>query len=294
MKMKWLSLALAAALAAGSASAVSAQGVAPNPSPASSVGAPDPASEINNLARLFRADDLAGLAQALTPRAKWEAARAAFETQRRKPTTETERAHFAEKINELTAPDAVDRLMAKIEPKLAEARPQMPGMLLMAFGGIQVALKSPDSKLTGEQRKAIESALPGFQRWATSTDFLSTESMRRALTQLTDAARGTGITDIDQIKALPLEGVLERASPMLAAAKDAVRTYGIDLDAIADSLKVDVLEVGGDTARVRTTVTVFGAPVSTEHDLVLVDGHWYGKHVLAEFNDLHDEEELGG
>lgn len=294
MKTKWLSLALTAALAAGSASAVPAQGIVQNPNAASAVGAPDPAAEIGQLARLFRAGDLAGLAQALTPRSKWETARAAFEVKRRKPTTESARARFAEKINELTAPDAVDRMMAKIEPELAKARPQLPGMLLMAFGGIQVALKSPDSKLTDAQRKAIESALPGFQRWATSTDFLSSESMRSALTRLTEAARGTGITDIDQLKALPLEGVLERASPMLAAAKDAARTYGIDLDAIADSLKVDVLDRNGDKARVRTTVTVFGAPVWAEYDLVLVEGHWYGEHVVAELRGMHDLDDLDG
>jgi hypothetical protein len=254
---------------------------------------PDPAVEIYDLARSFRAADVSGLVQRLTPRSTWAKVRIAFEVHRNKPTSETDRAHFSEKIREFTAPDAVDRLMARIEPKLVEARPQFPGMVMMAIGGMNVAVRSSDNDLTDDQRKMLERALPGIGRWISSTDFLSSDSMRRALTLLTDAARNTGITDVDQLKALPLEGVLERASPMLVAAKNAARIYGIDLDAVADSLKVDVLERGNDTARVRTTVTVFGAPVWCDHDLVLIEGHWYGKHVVTEFKDV-DIDELEG
>jgi hypothetical protein len=293
MKKKALSVSLLAVILAGTSSALWASESARTPAPAAqvvTVATPDPAAEITELARRFRAGDLAGLAQGLTPRSRWEAARLAFATASKKPTTDTDRARFAEKIREFTAPDAVDQLMLKMEPEMAKARPQLAGMTLMAFGAMQVAIKSPDAKLTDAQRQALESALPGIQRWASNTDFLSTDSMRRALTVLTDAARRTGITDIDQLKALPLEGVLERAGPMLVAAKEAVRTYGIDLDAVADSLRVDVLDLGKDTARVRTTVTLFGAPVWAEHDLILVEGHWYGKHVLAEF-DHRDEME---
>ncbi|TDR42002.1 hypothetical protein DFR29_10958 [Tahibacter aquaticus] len=291
MKMKLLSLALLTAGLVGTVSSLHAQDNAPPAARAATVAAPDPAQEINNLVRLFRAGDLAALAQAMTPRSKWEAARAAFEAQRRKPVSEADRARFAEHIQQLTAPDAVDQLMRKIEPELVKARPQMPGMLLMAFGAAHVAVTSPDSDLTDAQRKALQSVLPGMRLWASNTDFLSSASMRHALTLLSDAARRTGITDVEQLKALPLEGVLERAGPMLAAAKEAVRTYGIDLDAVADSLKVDVLALGTDSARVRTTITVFGAPVWAEHELVLIEGHWYGKYALAEIDNL---EELDG
>ncbi|WP_313913381.1 hypothetical protein [Tahibacter sp.] len=280
-------MSLLSVILAGTSSALWANEVAPARAPVTHVAsatAPDPAVEITELARRFRAGDLAGLAEGLTPRSRWEAARQAFAIASNKPTTDTERARFAEKIRQFTAPDAVDQLMLTLEPEMTKARPQLAGMTLMALGAMQVAIKSPDTKLTEAQRQALESALPGIQRWASNTDFLSPDSMRRALTVLTDAARRTGITDIDQLKTLPLEGVLERAGPMLVAAKEAVRTYGIDLDAVADSLKVDVLALGKDTARVRTTVTLFGAPVWAEHDLVLVEGHWYGKHVLAEFD----------
>lgn len=294
MKSKLLCLSLMAAGLIGPVSVVSALETAPQPVRAASVSAPDPAIEIKHLAELFRAGDLAALAQAMTPRSKWEEARAKFEQKRNRPTTAADRADFAEKMRQITAPDAVDQIMTKLEPDMVKARQQMPAMLLMAFGAAQFAINSEESKLTDAQREALRSAMPGIQRWATSTDFLSTDTLRRSLTLLTDAARRANITDIDQLKALPLEGVLERASPVLAAAKEAVRNYGIDLDAVASSLKVEVLQRGADTARVRTTVTVFDAPIWAEHDLVLVEGHWYGKQATLHIDDIDEVTDLEG
>ena len=252
---------------------------------AASVAVPDPASQLEEAAQLFRAGDLVGLAQVLVPPSQWEMMKIAYEVKRAQPTTEEERAEFTEAIQRAIAPDAVDKLMAEIEPKLVEARPQAPGALMMAFGAMQVAITSPESELTEAQRAALQGALPGIQQWASSTDFLDSGSLRRALSLVTDAARRTGIDDIDDLKAMPLEAALDRAAPVFAAAKDAVRLYGIDLDAVADSLQVEVLEIEGDTARVRTTVTLFDAPLFAEHDLVLVEGRWIGKQARIHFDD---------
>lgn len=247
----------------------------------------DPARQVEDLARLFRAGDVAGLAQALVPPSKWEEFRLAYQLKQLQPTPAEERDRFAEKLQRFTAPDAVDTLMAEIEPKLETARPQAAGALMMGIGAMQMALSAPDSKLTEDQRAALQKALPGVQAWATSTDFLNAETLRQALTLLTSAARQTGISNLDQLKAMPLETALSRAGALLVALKQSVRLYGIDLDAIADSLQVDVVAMDGDSARVRTTITVFDAPIWAEHDLVLLEGRWYGKHASARWD--HDD-----
>jgi hypothetical protein len=291
MKAKLMSLAFVIAGVIGAGSPLMAQERAQVAASATKSAVPDPARQLQELARLFRQGDLAALAQAAVPPSKWTQIQLAYELQRLEPVSEADRAEFAEKLAKVTAPDAVDLLMAEIEPKLIEARPQVPGALLMGFGAMQMAVASPDSELTDEQRAALESALPGIQGWATSTDFLSSSTLRDALTLLTDAARRSGITSIDQLKAMPLEDVLDRASTVLVAAKDAVRLYGIDLDAVADSLRVEVLKIDGSTARVRTTVTVFEVPVWTDHDLVLVEGRWYGKDAIAHWSVDRDDED---
>lgn len=293
MKRTLLSLALVATGLVGPAFPLLAAPAAATASHTAAINAPDPARQIEDMARLFRAGDVAGLVRATVPPSKWEEIRQHYERERQEPISEHDREEFAENVARFTAPDAVDQLMAEIEPNLEEARPQYGGALLMAFGAMQMAVTSPDSDLTPEQRAQLEAALPGIMGWASNTDFLSSETMRQALTLLTDAARRTGLTTLDQIKALPLDAVVQRTAPMFAAAKDAARLYGIDLDAVADSLQVEVLEIDGDKARVRTTVTLFDAPVFADHDLVLVEGRWYGKHALSPitFHD-HDDEDL--
>jgi hypothetical protein len=294
MKLKLLTASvLAASLAVGATFPLTAQQAA-SPAPrAFVINGPDPAQHVRELGYLFRAGDLAGLAQAMMPPAKWDEIRRAYALQRVESISDHDRAQFVENLERITAPDAVDRLMADIEPKLEEARPKAAGALLMAFGAMQMAVASPDSGLTEEQRTTLRKALPGIQYWASSTNFLSSELMRDALTLLTDAARRTGISDIDQLTAMPLENVLDRGSTVFVAAKDAVRLYGIDLDVVADSLQVDILDIDGDSARVRTTVTLFDAPVWADHDLVLVEGRWYGKQAFQHIHASHDRDVEG-
>lgn len=242
---------------------------------------PDPAEQIRDMARLLRSNDLASLVRSTVPPSIYQEMRLAYELQRLQPTTEAQRAQFAEKFSKINAPDAVEQLMAQIEPKLVEARPQVPAALMMGFGALQMAILSEDSDLTADQRATLQQALPGFQQWATTTDFLSSESVRQALTLVTNAARNTGIRSLDELKLMSFEQVLSKAEIVVAAGKQALLIYGLDVNAIADSMQVEVLSIDSKTARVRATVTVFGAQISSEHDLVLLEGRWYGKQSIA-------------
>jgi hypothetical protein len=246
--------------------------------------APDPAQQVLEMARMLRSNDLVGLVQAAVPPRAYEEMRTAYELHRIEPTSESDRAEFAEKLAKLAAPDAVDQLMVEIEPKLVEARPKAPSAILMGLGAAQLALLSDESDLTDDQREALQRALPGFQDWVTSTDFLSSTSLREALTLVTDAVRSTGIRDIDQLKSMSLEQAIAQAETVLAASKQALLIYGLDLDAIADSMQVEVVSMDATTARVRTTVTVFDAPIFAEQDLVLLDGRWYGKQAAEHWS----------
>jgi hypothetical protein len=286
MKRTILSLALLTAGLVGGNSPLQAAEVAAARSvavAAVAVTAPDPAQQLTQLARLFRAGDVEALARAVVPPSRWEELELTYQLAQLEPVSDADRADFMEGLERLTAPDAVDRMMAEIEPKLEEARPQLPGAILMAVGSAQMALNSPETRITEEQREALRAALPGFAEWVQTTDFLSSETMREALTLVTEAARRTGIRDFDQARALPLDALFDHGSAMLAAGKKAVKLYGLDLDQIADSLRVETLSVDGETARVRTTVTLFDAPVFVEHDLVLVEGRWIGKQMAMNF-----------
>lgn len=255
----------------------------------SAIALPDPAQQLGEVTRLLRNNDLTGLVRTLMSPEQFQELRAEYERERSRPISEEERAEFAETFDKLIAPDAVERLMAEIEPKLIEARPQAQGAILMGLGAAQMALAQPDAELTPEQRTLLQQALPGVREWLTGTDFLSSQTMRQALTIVTDAARGSGIANIDQLRMLSLEEVLTHAGRVLGASKRAVALYGIDLDAIAATIRYETLEVSGNEARVRVSFTVFNAPLSHEVELRYEDGRWFGHEHRIHVE--HDDEE---
>ena len=290
MKRHLLPLALALAVGIGIGRTIPSAQAA---SIAATQAAPDPAVQLRNAIDHLRHNDLVSLVQTMLPPAKYQMLQGAYEIKRNEPLSDDDREEFAEGFGRFTAPDAVDQLMAEIEPKLDKARPQAEGAILMALGAMQMAVASPESDLTDEQRAAIRLAMPGFERWVKGTDFLSSSRMRQALTLVTDAARQTGLGTLDDVQQLPLEQVLIRGGNVLAAVKQAVRLYGLDLDAIADSAYLEVVSIDGDHATVRGTVTVFDAPLTKEFDLVLVEGRWYGREMARDVFYRHDEDEHG-
>lgn len=250
----------------------------------SAVAAADPSVQLQDLVRQFRSNDLAAIVRGSLPPAHYQTLLDKYEEARSKPISDKDRADFAEGLQKLIAPDAVDQLMAEIEPKMRERAVQSEGMILMGLGAMNMAVTSPDSDLTEEQRAMLKRALPGIEAWVIETDFFSVDTLRQALTLMADAARRTGISDLDQIRMLSFEQLLAHGGRMLGAGKQAVKLYGIDLDAIVSTARMEVLEVEGDEARVRTTVTVFDAPLHFEQSLVLVEGRWYTKEAARDWN----------
>ena len=246
--------------------------------------AADPSVQLQDLVRQFRSNDLAAIVRGSLPPAHYQTLLDKYEEARSKPISDKDRAEFAEGLQKLIAPDAVDQLMAEIEPKMRERAVQSEGMILMGLGAMNMAVTSPDSDLTEEQRAMLKRALPGIEAWVIETDFFSVDTLRQALTLMADAARRTGISDLDQIRMLSFEQLLAHGGRMLGAGKQAVKLYGIDLDAIVSTARMEVLEVEGDEARVRTTVTVFDAPLHFEQSLVLVEGRWYTKEAARDWN----------
>lgn len=289
MNRTLLSASILLACAIGASQPTFAQSNVEANSTTTSIGVPNPAVHIRETVQRLRANDLLGLVQTAMPPAQFQMLQGAYEIGRNEPATDEHREKFAEAVARYADPNAVEILMAEIEPKLIEARPKAEGAILMGLGAMQMAIASPESDLNEEQRAALRMAVPGIEQWAKSTDFLSSASMRRALTLVTDAARSTGIYRIEDVQQLSLEQALGQASSILVAAKQALRIYGLDLDEIADSLYVEVLDVDGHTAKVRTTVTVFNAPISKEMELTLVEGRWYGKEAVIQFN-MHDHD----
>src|SRR5688500_20017712 len=103
MKAKLLSLALlAAGLVAPTSVLLALEPAAPSVR-AAAINSPDPAQQVREMARLFRAGDVAGMARTMVPASKWEEAKLMWELHRLEPISADDQAEFAEKLAKITA-----------------------------------------------------------------------------------------------------------------------------------------------------------------------------------------------
>lgn len=276
-----IALALASALLVGCGK--DEQAAAPAaPEKAAAVQAPaTAASAVEAQVKAFRNNDLKGMMSALLPASELERIRADWEKNRAEEITEQERAEFAESWGKITAADGVDKIMAEVEPQLAQLKPQMAGMVAM-FQGMATMSIQQNAELTDPQKAQATAFMNGIGGWAAKTDFSDAALMRKSLTALADGLRATGVTQLDDIKAMSFDQLLEKAGPAIGGVKNALAVYGFSLDQIADSVKTELVSEAGDSAKVKVTYTLFDAPQSFESELQKVDGKWYGKDMLAQ------------
>ncbi len=151
---------------------------------------------------------------------------------------------------------------------------------LAQFSG-QYVQKEP--AYTKDERDHIGQAIAALSSWALAAPLSDTARADRFFTALTAAAQRSGIDGKAGNKAFATLGMrssLNRMSPFIATLLAQLRTqYGLDMDASLRSLKVQLLEQTGDTARLRMRYTLAGRDIDAIIPAVRIDGHWY----LADF-----------
>ncbi|HWS25614.1 MAG TPA: hypothetical protein VN259_03480 [Xanthomonadales bacterium] len=237
------------------------------------------ANAMETQVKAFRNNDLKTLLTAALPPAELERIRADWEKQRAEPITDEERAEFAENWGKITAADGVDKIMAEIEPQLAEIKPQLAGMIAMGQGMATMSI-AQSTDLTEPQKAQATAFLTGLGGWLGKTDFADPALMRKSLTALAEGLRATGITKLDDIKALNFDQMLDKAGVAVGGFKNALAAYGFSLDAIADSVKSEIVSESGDVAKLKVSYALFDSPMSFESEMQKVDGKWYGKDML--------------
>lgn len=256
------------------------------PSPESAGATPDGA--VNAAIGHLREGDFVQFVTAALPPAEVERMRANWQkAMQEDPTSEDEARDFRESLAKLTAPDAVDALMAEIEPRLVEfetkTAPQMPAMVGMGRGLLQSGIQE-NQEITAEQKTQAKAMVDAIGDWATSTPFTDRARVRQALTHLVESARALGISELDQLRALSFDEALAKGGIAWTGASKALAVYGLSIDDALASTRAETVKTEGDTATVRVSSQFLGKPLSTEVEMVRVDGRWYGKPLIDEIN----------
>ena len=285
-----IAVALASALLVGCGKDEATQTAAPAEKAAVQTAAPaTAATAMDAQIKAFRSNDLKALLEAALPAAEIERMRSEWDKNRAEPITDEDRAEFADSWGKITAADGVDKIMAEMEPQLAQLKPQLAGMIAMGQGMATMTI-AESTELTDAQKAQATAFMNGLSGWLGKTDFADPALMRKSLTALADGLRATGITKLDDIKALSFDELLAKFGPAVGGVKNALAAYGFSLDAIADSVKTEIVSEAGDTAKLKVSYALFDAPMSFESEMQKVDGKWYGKDMLAQLEKAKAEE----
>jgi len=241
------------------------------------------AEAVQAQAQAFAKNDFKTLLIAALPPKEIERMRSEWDEQRKEPVSEEQRKEFAESWGKITAPGGVDTIMAELEPQMVQLKPQLPGMIAMVQGMGTMSIQQ-STELTPEQKTQATQFLNGLGGWLGKTDFADPKLMRTALDALAEGLLATGITSLDEINALSFDQVLEKAGPAFQGMKNALAAYGFSLDAIAQSVKTEVISETGDTAKIKVTYSLFDSPQTMESELKKIDGRWYGKDMLEQID----------
>lgn len=249
-------------------------------SPGGAAAGPDQA--ILASVRLARENDVAGLVESMLPPAEF--ARIKSEWNERQPDIDDDqRARFAEAMAKLTAPDAAATLYASIEADLqqfdAQYKQQLPGMVAMGQGYLQ-GLVQQSPELSAAEKEQAMAAIKALAEWAQKTHFTDPALVRKSLDTLSATARALELQTLDEARALTFDQAAPKLKIAFGGLKALLDGYGLSIDRSLDSVKTEVVSNDGRHAVVKVSYDFLGAALTTETEMVHIDGRWYGKDTI--------------
>lgn len=246
----------------------------------------DPAGAVEAFAAKLREDKLLEAVQLAVPPANLDDLRTQWTKKMAQETpTEEERAEYAEQMTKFTAPDAEAALYAELEPLLikyeTEMAAQMPMMIGMGQGFATQAINANEDLDEAQKKQAVEvlSALGG---WLQSVNLADRELARKSIAVAVKAARKLELPTLEAVRALDFDHTMGKAGTVFAAAKEILALYGLDINQSLASTKASVVSTEEATAKVAVAYTLLGKSLSTQTDMVEVDGRWYGKDTIEQ------------
>ncbi|MEP7042772.1 MAG: hypothetical protein ABI843_06895 [Dokdonella sp.] len=254
---------------------------------AANTSAPDAA--IRKSVDLLKQGDIAGLMQNAMPPADYDKVKADWSKNKDdKPITDEDRQKFAETMAKLTAPNADQTLFAEIEPQLktfdAQYQQQIPMYVAMGSSWLQGMVQQNKDLSDADKQQAL-AAITALGAWVQKTRFTDPDSVKKVLAIASKAARDANLKTLDEAHALTFDQSMQKARVVFLAVKDALMVYGFSVDQTLDSIKPEVVSNDGKLAKIKVSYTLLDSPLSSQTEMVNVDGHWYGKNAIDKLHE---------
>lgn len=255
-------------------------------------GGDTPQAAVQQSIDRIKAGDFAGFwKQALPPadyanlRTDWNAPRP-----EEKPITDEDRARFAVAVQQLTEPDAENKLYAQLQPKLTQMEQQYKDQLPVMIGIGQAIVSTgiaQSKKLTDTQKQQASDVLAALLPWAQKTPWFDQAKAKQAVGVVVGTARQLDLKSPDQLRTMDFETAMKKYAQGYTGAKQLLAIYGLSIDDTLNSVKLTPLDNANGHATVKVDYTLLGKPLSFESQLVQQDGRWYSEDLLHDVRDAH-------
>jgi hypothetical protein len=259
---------------------------------ASQPGSSTPEGAVQASVELLKAGDFSGLWKHALPPADYATMRADWHqlVQNPQPVTAEDRARFNQALQELTAPDAENKLYAELQPKLTTMEQQYKDQLPVLVSVGEALLKNgvaQNKTLTVEQKTQANAVLDVLTPWAQQTPWFDQAKAKQAVGIAVTTARKLDLKSPEQVRTMDFDTTMAKYSVGFAGAKQLLGIYGLSVDDTLNSIKVTPIDNSNGHARVKIDYTLLGKPLSTESKLVQQDGRWYSEDMLNNVRESH-------
>lgn len=237
---------------------------------------PGPARTVQQLTARLHDNDLAAFAREAVPPALHAELDAAWRAGRtRWPLDELPfGARLPGMLRALAAPDAEQRLLGVFDRQFAGADRQLRNTAAtLGVFGVEYVQHRPG--FGEDQRRHYAQLVQAAARWGSHAPLGDRARARAGLAVLVPAARRTGLARDGAFQTAGMDDSLRRLGPFAAAFKQAVKGYGLDLDADLAGMRASLQEQTGDRARVRMQYRFAGADIDTVIAMERIGGRWY-------------------
>lgn len=246
----------------------------PLPSADGSLGGPTGA--VLRLVRDLRHDDLAGYARHAVPPPLYARLDVAWREDRsRWPLTELPlHSRLPGMLATLAAPGAEKALLATYNRQFAGANRELRSAAATVSQFTIQSLHREGDYSDAERDHYIQ-LVRALGEWGARAPLADATRARASIPQLVSAARLTGLAAEGRYRQLGMDRSLRRLGPFFARFKGVLRGYGLDVNAALDSVRVDLAEQTGDTARVRLRYRLAGRDIDAYVQVQRIDREWY-------------------
>jgi hypothetical protein len=208
------------------------------------------------------------------------------------PITDDDRARFNEAVQQFTAPDAETKLYDQLKPKLAQMDAQYHDQLPVMIGIGQAIISTgiaQNKTMTETQKQQARDALNVLLPWAQQTPWFDQDKAKQAVSVAVATTRQLDLKSADELQNMDFDTAMKKYSIAYGGIKQLLTIYGLSVDDTLASVKVSTVSQNGSQAQVKIDYTLLGKPLTTQSQLVQVDGRWYSQDLINSEHAQHEQ-----